>query len=285
MSGEEDAAVARNELVMTGGGSALPSVSEKLSKELWKLLTKDGDSRRTIETALDGPHAATLIAEARAGLPMLAASATPGGMDAVGLAMGRLVLIYGDGARDKRQWAAYVREIAEAVGWMPFEAIMAGARDFRDDPTSKTIPLPGELVGKCKPHEERIRIAVYRARLLAQATERPAAAVVDPAERERQIALTRDFLKGSGSKSAAAFAPPDKSKLRTDVEPLPPSTAGAGFKAQGVPAYGSALTPAMLRSLGREVPIAPDPSPDPPPHEEDPGAMTEEERLAELFPF
>lgn len=290
---EDQVAEARGELVLTGGGSTLPSASERLSAPLWKWLTKPGESKRVVPDALETPIARDLIREAAAAVPVLDEACVPGGADAVTAVLAKLLLSFGGTARTGAQFKAYSREVIEAVGFYPRDAIFTAARLFRDDPDSKTMPLPGELAGLAKPEAEKIRVALYRARLLANATEKAAPRADDPVAKAEALAIARDFLAGVKTEHVEplqAGTRPDAPQRHVGLPEEVWNPAKPKMRpTHGALAPGSALTPAMLRALGRKVPEAPRPEPDDlefaPREDDDPPPPYTDAELAEMFPF
>jgi hypothetical protein len=125
-------------LALTGGGSTLPTVSERLSAGLWKhLVGGPEDSRFAVRLLLQRHDAAELVVQAAEGLPALAEACAPGGAGAVEALIARGLLLFGDSGRDGRQWLALTAEYVEALQEFPAEALHKAMSEYRDQPDAK----------------------------------------------------------------------------------------------------------------------------------------------------
>jgi hypothetical protein len=232
---------------------------------LWRLLVGGPeDSRFAVQLLLGRENAAELVANAEAGLPILAEAIQPGGLGAVASMIARGVLIWGDTGRDGRQWQALTAEYAEALEEFPAEALYVALSEYRNQPDAKFYPLPGELRALAKVHATKMHLAHYRAKLLTEKKALAKQAPDDPEEKARQIALTQEFLAKLEQKDDRwrQDVPLDQLPRNRPPPPrqapgIPTDSFGARVPRPGEMAEGRSITKVMAAMLARRAPEEP----------------------------
>lgn len=113
-----------------------------------------------------------LLAEARRLLPAVTAAAAPCGLPGIIAALKPLASVYGwpaaFSAGDEATTADFWTVYREALGDLPWSAILAGCEAYNRASTSEFFPRPGPLRALCEAKRDEIHLAAFR---LAKAVE------------------------------------------------------------------------------------------------------------------
>lgn len=205
-----------------------------------------------------------LLAEARTLIPQLRHRARTLASDAeIKASIGRRLAIYPQGDMSAGEWSAWWTDYAEALAGVSAEAIEEGLKAWIAKPDARFMPKPGEL------------------RAIAQRTATPTLQALNVLDR---AALLADEIEAFERRHKERLEGFELEAVRLKHVPKPPedrewvARSAADFRAEharreaerprpvgrstaGELAPGSALTPQMLRHLGRPVPEPPEPEP------------------------
>lgn len=141
-------------------------------------------------------------------LPHLEAAGAPAGDALVQRELERLGVLYGVPWDNDAAMAIALMEYFEIFSEYPTEAILKGCADFKRSPDSSFgFPRPGRLLGFVKPHAERIRMVIYRARRLTE-VDPPKPLPKTPEEKaaDRQKLIDSGIMDADGNIKPLAFA-------------------------------------------------------------------------------
>lgn len=156
-------------------------------------------SRQMLEALPYRQDANAAIAAAREALPLLQAAARPVVEAEVVDAMRLMAVDRPSKGKTPEHWSIHKKLFVDALSGYPAEAVRLGAIDAICDEKIFGFPNVGQLLAKVKPHAERIRIAAYRAKVLAEAKPSLPRPPPTPEDKARVAAMMAE-LRGALSR-------------------------------------------------------------------------------------
>jgi hypothetical protein len=141
------------------------------------------------------PQAIRIIEAAQAALPSLQRAQTAGGRDVVVEVLSLIAIDRPVKDKTKEHWAEHIRLYTETLGDFPADAIRAGAKDVIRDAEIYGFPNVAQLLAKVSPHAQKIRMAAYRAKVLAEAEAREKPSEVTDEDRAMMLAEIADLKR------------------------------------------------------------------------------------------
>jgi hypothetical protein len=177
------------QLALVGGHRNATKAQEECSEGLWRCLTESEGAEDAVRKIARNP---TMLDEAKAAAPRLAARTRPGGAEAVLAALVPLKTVYGLGDKSEGEWVAFWGAYVDALEVLPAEAIVEAIVIYNRQ--GAHFPKPGELFKIADVAAKNLHIAAYRAKKAADYRERHAPA--PSAEDRAKVKALLDELRG-----------------------------------------------------------------------------------------
>lgn len=150
-------------LALVGGGSTIPTVSERFTGPAWRLLVgAEPSSDAGVRAVLAAPR--HLYEEIRDKADEVIEAARPCGAEPVIDALKLLAVVYGQPWADEAIAGVAIEAYVGALNDLPIEALQLGVADYNRHPDSRFFPRPGPLRAMCWPHAAKLIRAAHRAR-------------------------------------------------------------------------------------------------------------------------
>lgn len=217
-------------------------------------LTPFVSSSESVEDATSKVIEAGLVEELRKAVPVLYSAASRGaGLEGLEAVLRPCFATYPQPERGKQEWIAWWASYVTVCGHLPIEALRGALVAWMKLPDSEFLPKPGRLAELARATPTAAFKFAGRAHQMLQLAD-------DRMDRQRVAAgMQRDKVKPEEQVQAVSQMLADfKAKSIAGAKRVPPE-GDKGPYIGGRAATGSALTPEMLRHLGRPVPPPPDP--------------------------
>ncbi len=249
-----------------------PTTSGKItsgvvSPRLRELLeAQSGSEDAAIEEIVGSP---VLLDLAKSALPILKAQAAqPAGEEGVKAVVGARFVTYPQPQRSETEWALWWGDWVTVCGDVSWVALEAGMQAWVKLADSEFLPKPGRLreLGRtvANPATAAWWLALRAVKLAEERAARAQPSVAPPLAQIRKMPTDADraAIREMHAQYEASMVRRREEMAAANPKPELPYIGG-------IPAHGSALTPQMLKLLGRPIPKAPPPSDGPAAFSED----------------